>query len=360
MLTLRDAVCRAIFVADVGRSIDLDACRRLVPDLVRVAEARTRSPSLMVEPLPLRLALTSEPMEVDGRAVLPEAAAGVYEFGAIAVTLSSPLSGSLDDARQASCALAGHPRLASEARRLVVALLARIGPAVADLDMSDLAEDYIVLTASEWSSDVPTEGLHAAFAEQLAGILRSERGSLADEEIALATGTRVSRTPDDLVLLDWNAAIVLNRDPAPVLAVLELVNVQLLEMRLLDRRLDHSLERSYELLVRRNAWRSVRQPHSLREAMLHTGMLQVDATLLYERVGNAQKIVGDEYLARLYRRAAVRFGLATWHETIEKKLRTVGEIYERVHDRVVTTRLEILEWIVIALIAVEVVISLLH
>ena len=137
------------------------------------------------------------------------------------------------------------------------------------------------------------------------------------------------------MLLDWNAAIVLNRDPAPVLAVLELVNVQLLEMRLLDRRLDHSLERSYELLVRRNAWRSVRQPHSLREAMLHTGMLQVDATLLYERVGNAQKIVGDEYLARLYRRAAVRFGLATWHETIEKKLRTGGEIYERAHDRVV-------------------------
>ena len=80
---------------------------------------------------------------------------------------------------------------------------------------------------------------------------------------------------------------------------------------------------------------------------------------LTDRAGNALKIIGDAYYARLYRGAAGRLGLKDWQRQIDSKLQSVNEIYQFFTDQAQASRGESLELIVIALIVIEIIVGLL-
>ena len=83
--------------------------------------------------------------------------------------------------------------------------------------------------------------------------------------------------------------------------------------------------------------------------------MQVDGAIVFERVSNALKLMSDQYLARVYRLASQRFHLAEWNSSILRKLDTIESLYEKMNDRNASRRLELLEWIIIILIAFEIV-----
>ena len=72
---------------------------------------------------------------------------------------------------------------------------------------------------------------------------------------------------------------------------------------------------------------------------------------------NALKLVGDQYLARVYAFASSRFHLAQWDASITRKLQTLDGIYAKMADRAASRRMELLEWIIIILIAASIMIS---
>ncbi len=76
-------------------------------------------------------------------------------------------------------------------------------------------------------------------------------------------------------------------------------------------------------------------------------------------LNNALKLVGDEHLARLYAAAARRFHLADWDLSILRKLRTVDDLSQKLADEASARRMEVLEWIIIILIAASMVIPFL-
>src|SRR5207247_803539 len=86
--------------------------------------------------------------------------------------------------------------------------------------------------------------------------------------------------------------------------------------------------------------------------------LQLDGAILFEQVTNALKLVGDQYLARVYSLASRRFHLGEWDASITRKLQTIDSIYAKMADRAASRRMEILEWIIIVLIAVSIALSL--
>src|SRR3989475_12410584 len=85
--------------------------------------------------------------------------------------------------------------------------------------------------------------------------------------------------------------------------------------------------------------------------------LQLDGAILFEQVTNALKLVGDQYLARVYSLASRRFHLGEWDASITRKLQTIDSIYAKMADRTASRRMEILEWIIIVLIAVSIILS---
>ncbi len=99
-------------------------------------------------------------------------------------------------------------------------------------------------------------------------------------------------------------------------------------------------------------WRSYARP------LRALGELKVEANSLFERTGNALKLMGDQYLARVYRLLASRFHLEDWERSIQRKLEIAEGIYRVVSDQAAIYRTELLEIIVIVLIMLEVLLAL--
>jgi hypothetical protein len=87
--------------------------------------------------------------------------------------------------------------------------------------------------------------------------------------------------------------------------------------------------------------------------------LQLDSAILFEQVTNALKLIGDQYLVRVYGLVSRRFQLAAWDQTISRKLQAIESIYTKMVDRAATRRMEALEWIIIVLIAVSIILPFL-
>lgn len=145
--------------------------------------------------------------------------------------------------------------------------------------------------------------------------------------------------------------------PHDALAVPEFANVELVEMRWLDDRLDRALDAAH-----RAAADSLRGPRIL---AVQTGgqarriaELQLDAAGLFESVNNALKLFGDRWLARLHGAATRRMHIDDFERSVLRKLQALDSTYGKVRDRQVQVRAEILEWIIIVLIAAEILLFL--
>jgi hypothetical protein len=142
------------------------------------------------------------------------------------------------------------------------------------------------------------------------------------------------------------------------MAILAFANAELLESRMLDRQLDLALDHAYGALSRKN-WPRLWRPGGFQADSAHIAQLQVDGAVFFERVNNTLKLIGDQYLARVYRLAARRFHFEAWDAAILRKLETLDSIYGKVSDQASARRMEALEWIIIVLIAISIVIPFL-
>lgn len=75
---------------------------------------------------------------------------------------------------------------------------------------------------------------------------------------------------------------------------------------------------------------------------------------------NGRSLLGDQYLTRVYRIVSQRFHLEAWDASILRKLQTLESIYGKMSDRAGTRRMEVLEWIIIALITLSIAVSLFY
>ena len=353
---------RFMVAFDVGVAIDLDLASRLVADAARAGlrgtfAAKPRPAAFEFEPLPLRLhEPPPQPGDADGLVIVEPVEITLYDFGAISVLYRLPIEGSLSTLRERMPSLTEPAALLAEARHRVERLVTdRLAPAIDRVAISDDFEDYLVLVVSPPAPGFASESLDR---RDLAMLLRAETGTLAEEEIRDALAESLRYAADDLVVVDWRAALVLDPAPEPAVEVLEFLNVQLLEFRHLDGQLDLALAQAYETLRRPGGfagrglgWRW----GAANRDWKRLARLQVDAALLYESIQNALKLVGDQYLARLMSAAGRRFHLPRWESSILRKIEVLESIYAKVNDAQAHRRSEILEWIIIALIAFEVV-----
>jgi uncharacterized Rmd1/YagE family protein len=76
-------------------------------------------------------------------------------------------------------------------------------------------------------------------------------------------------------------------------------------------------------------------------------------------VNNAIKMLGDQFLARVYRLAARRLHLDAWDASILRKLETLDSVYAKLSDEQNSRRMELLEWIIILLFLVSIALPML-
>jgi hypothetical protein len=354
-LKIERGTCYVFFVYDVARSIDLEKVEQRVTQAKQrqnIKHGRRRPEHLEYSPPPLRITETSESLDIGGRRTLPAIDLVLYDFGAVTVLYTIQISGRFASLLDLSVNLYDNETLRSDSRRRVEQLLKDINGAVQEARISEAVEDYVVFHIESLEKPAGIKDLLRDHAHEIAQILRAETRPLSADEVQDALGGRISYGIDDVTVADWNAALVIDSEGDDVCAVLEFANVELLELRYLDRSLDDALARSYEVLTPRH-WSPIFG--SGVADMRRVGRLQVDSAILFEGVNNALKLLGDQYLARVYRLVSQRFHLAEWDGAIIRKLETLESIYEKISDRVANWRVEVLEWIIILLIAISIV-----
>jgi hypothetical protein len=273
----------------------------------------------------------------------------LYDFGGVSIAYPYTFRGTPDELSLAAASLYDNISLLEDSRRRTQKILAAAAPAVSKPIIEKSVEDYVVVhlhapqtpgNAAEWVH------LHR---QLVARVLRAEPSPLCEQEVTDATGLCLSYSPSDIAVVDWHGALLIGEDMEDAKAVLEFANIELLEMRLLDEKLDRSLEKAY-LATSKPPRAFFRRDDQLREI---AGM-QVDSSLLFESVNNTLKLVGDQYLARLYHAAITRLHLPEWDASIIRKLSTLEGMYGKLNDERANRRMEALEWIIIGLIMFEI------
>lgn len=346
-----------IYVAfDWGDAIRLDRVGRIVSALTQELPRRRRTPqSFLYRPSPLHIALPSIrfPLGELG-SIQAKAGATVFDFGAVSVSLQVPFTSSPDALLCLAGALADTAPLIQMARAAVEPLYAQLLPAIEDpLWQDDLSEEYFVFQLA------PEALAQTADVAWLAGILHLETAPLSSDEVAEALRCSLRYGPDDLFVPDWQAAVLVDRECDDTLQAIAFANLQLLEFRHIDNRLDESLQAASQVIQELTHsklpyWRMHERPLRL------MGELKVEANGLFERTGNVLKLVGDPYLARVYRLLAKRFHIETWIENIQRKLEVAEGVYQVVSDQAHSFRTEVLEVIVVLLILIEIVLAFAH
>ena len=347
--------CHVYFAFLAASRIDLElaqAITRTRPTERSRFQRNRRAPAYLdFDPLPLQITLPCESVPVGTGSFATEAQVDVtvFDFGAFSVEYRIPLEHALDELARLSSALYDHAGLLAAARSRVDELTDALRPALTGEHARDIYEQYVVF---DFASLEPALPIHALLEKpelrrSLAQILHAEERPLAEGRVEEALRLAISYAPEDLLVVEWSTAVAVGGS-ADERLVLEFANTELLELRHLDKRLDGDLEEATRALSRRRPW--ILGGANLRKI----ARLQVESAMLYEEVNNAVSLLGDQWLADVYARIAERYDLEKWQLSVAHKLASLESIYQKVADRAAARRSELLELIIITLIALEV------
>jgi hypothetical protein len=360
-----DILCYRVF--DVGDEIMLDraeeACRSLEARRAKIAEYMSESLAFAHPPVVVTLGKRTIDLPKTKLSVEGTMRARLFDYGAVSVLFAIeiapgtelgellPLCDELYDAMEVE-------RVAREEADRVVEML---GKAIVRPHGWRVAETYTVLFLTETAPKLEGKELLAwpLLPKLLIGEPRDK--PLSTEEAEDVLKHHHSYFQDDLAVIDWNSAVVLEPGGSRAIPdILELATSQLLELRYYDDVFDKELARIYDDLeeARRMSFVLLRDPYSrLAKAVLRR---LVEMTEFAERVDNALKIIGDFYLARIYQSAVRRFRVGAWQASVDEKQRLVAQAYGFIKGELEARRSTLLELIVILLIAAELIAALRH
>jgi hypothetical protein len=351
---LRKGVCYVMFAFELGLSVKLEmAAQKLKQDVERTKFRRNRrAPKYFdYDPPPLRIVQHGQQINTGKFFTRPQAELTLFDFGGCSVSYQIDIAGPMSHLIELSEVLYDNAFLLEDARERVKQLMEEIGDCISRPNLNESVEDFVVYHLEDFEGQPNISSLLDQGNREFASLLRAERDELGEEEIHDALSTRTTYGAKDCAVIDWNGALFFGQNVDDVRAVLEFCNVEFLEMRFLDEQLDDYLEEAYAVLTTKNK-------RGGGADLSKVARLQVDSALLYEAVENALKLLGDQYLARVYSLASGKFHLSEWNSSIRRKLDTLDSIYQKLSDRASQKRSEAMEWTIIGLILIEVLMGL--
>lgn len=342
---------------DVADEIDLAKASTLHLG-ERNALSRPRATAMLLSNPPLTVLLGRRTLVLGGKTVEAEAQARIFDFGAVSIRFRVPIEAGTSWADVSNLTRLAQTEEATikVARELTTEVLGRIASAVSGQHHSALYEDYVIVNVEQFVGLSHPQALPLdAIARLLLG--EPESAALSAAEVDEATRRRSSYLGEDLCVTGWNVALIVEPGgDADTIDVLELANAQLLELRYYDDLLDRELAKLYDEVGRRRG-RSMNLLRNYGPVLRRAMVLMLEIAEFIERVENALKIIGDVYLARLYASAVETLRIPSWERAVTRKQELVQQVYDVLKSEVDARRGQILEIIVIVLIAGEILLA---
>jgi len=323
-------------IFDVGAEVDLDEIRRQVamPFLLGRIPTERAAPRYARFPEPLVVYVDRQEVDTSLGSLTLDISARLYSVGAVAIALRVPFDvGSLRDlASYAAVRIRGQQGeedLDVFCRRIATRIEEDLVPYLKEsYDVRIEPEPYLVYCIT--NPDVPARAYVDARRREVTALLASDPrpDDISDEEVRDTWKEWFSYYKEDLVVTEWDAALVIEPSAKyeDTLAVFEVANLQLLELRTYDAILDEVVEKAYDDLERLFARGGLLR--SGREMLKELANIRMDLSEVTDEVENISKFFGDYYLGKIYAGCARKFELDSWRRIVEDKMRSLSEIYQ--------------------------------
>jgi hypothetical protein len=345
-------------LVDVGETIDLASAERGFAEgaTSRRRPRRLEAQTIRIPEPPLIVALAS-PEELLAQVPIGwrlRTSACLYDFGVISLhhRLEWPAAQPWADVRGILAALIHRSSYRSWAQLQARELAATLGGALREPEPVTTDEDHAVIrgrASPEWISE-----------DELAWLLGHEARPLAPGSRDMLLGRDFRYTTDDRTVVAYDAALVIEPDPADedVEFLLEFANAQLLELKVYDGLLDVRLPaleaRAGSLSAR--PWRGLSR--QFQPLLMEFHSLTSTTARLMERADNALRITDDIFLARIYRAALEVMNEPAWRRSVERKLTLARDSAESLNALSSASRTEFLEAVIVLLIVAELLLAL--
>lgn len=360
-LIVEEGSAYVFYAFDVASSIDIDKATRLISldkKKIPVHDKKRAAKYFEFTPQPIRLTMDTLSFSVGEKfstTVVMEVL--VFDFGCISVRFQIPLKGPINDIIDLSMELYENQGLKREAKEAVLQLISDIHGALDRPELAERIEDYCAFHFAKLNPAVMSQQLLSEYLRPITNLLRAETAPPSEREMQEILNDRISYGLSDVTLMSWYSAVIYGEHAEDIYTVLEFANLVLMELSHLDARLDKSLDEFYDYFTEQQG-QSLRffDLRSKKSQLRRISRFQIDSAVSFERINNALKLLGDDFQARVFQMASKKMGLTLWEASVSRKLRAIESIYDKISDSEATRRLEVLEWIIIILIAVSILI----
>lgn len=342
---------------DIADEIDLAVAEKLVTQLYRRARFAGNARHMQLADPPLEMALgrrLNDVPELLGSEVLVR----LYDVGALVVTFILELpTGMGGEAliRLAQRLASAEDAITAAARPIASEVRTAITQACRAGETAGVVEDYTIFYLRSTDPLLDADGLLQHL--DVPRLLLGETEPIAERERAHLLHASFSYRPDDLVVVEWNAALIL--DPsgaADVPELLEMTSMQMLELRAYDSLVGRALDRLYkELEVQPSALFRAKYFRDLSRRIMQ---IFVDVSKISERIDNSFTFLGDTWLARIHRATVTEFGIPHWQRQLRNKLEVLRQINQLLVDQITSQKSLNIEVAVAVLIMLEIILAL--
>ena len=344
---------------DIAYTFDLNRAADILGGSTRVRPGRVEAQALQIKNPPITASLLST--EINGnRAVF---SVRIFDFGvcSLRAEVEAPRDISWEAYTEFAEAVAADPAFTHTFDAQLRRLIEKLAPAAERPSVSKMTENYTVYRVTALRDDTGTHIPPATLNDDLLSpLLLREQRPVSDEACRKLLANRFSYYGDDLAIITWDSALVI--DPSlqdrDVEYVLEFANAQLLQLRVYDEMLDEALPAMYDSVAAARNSRGPLVRRRYRPVLTSLQTLVADVTETVEHSDNAFKITDDVYLAEIYEAALRLFRSGPWRSAIERKLTIVRETYAMLDAEAQASRAEVLEIAIVAIILAEFIRSL--
>jgi hypothetical protein len=348
-----------LYAFDVATEIRLDRAAELLSDRSTPFAVQLDRPSPRSVPLSRPLAVEPPAITAQMNGSPVRLLVRVYDVGVVSVTVRVGFAhGALADLVPFHAPKLDDQPLDALARRECDEVCRALSDAIVRPSEPTEPEAYTVFVLTNLAGKRDANRWLAEQGREVAGLLTETPAErLSEAQVTDVLRLRRSFENTDLVVIDWDAALVvdLGGSAEDVLFVLELANIQLEEFRWMDRALDRYLERAFVDLAQRRWWAFRTAAGILRS--LRT--LRVELARLADEVTHITKFVGDWHLARVYLLARERFHLDQWRASVEQRLGELDRLYTITRGDLYDRRMLWLEIVIVVFFAIDLVLILL-
>jgi hypothetical protein len=346
-------------IFDVAEEFDLERIESNLgsgPGTSRLTIARSTGRALIVRQAPITLSLGVAPIRLGPSTVASEVFARVWSYGVVSIQFHVPIErGTTWEALvQRAAFIEDDNDVDGVSASRVRELAGNLAGAATLPHEPQGVEDYVVYFLEELGGIEKASDL-ALRVDIPALILGEPVLKLADDVRKPILDSALSYSTRDLAVIDWNSALVI--DPSgsrDVVDILEFAVTHLMEFRYFDTLLDDRLESLYHAVERQRRFRLFFRSDYERLSR-EASALFLEFSEYVERIENSLKFVGDFFLATVFRRAAARFQLREWEESVTRKVNALARVSEVLSAEINARRSHWLEIVVIALILYEIV-----